>query len=335
MAEEQVQAETQTNDSDLSQHEAVAALAEEIQKAEKPRAPDGKFLPKTPAEERAEPEEAAAEEEAPAEETPAEEEAPEIKPEPRRYKLKYKGEELDRSEDEVISLAQQGHDYTQKSQALAKEREELNAKVKAEVEAKQKEFADQLDTHRRALEKLAGFEEVDLNKLSQEDPVRAQQEFFKRVAFNQQLSQINAEQQKIAQQRHTEMQAQIRKQAEASVEALQAKIPGWGNDLYGKILKTAVSDYGFKQQEANAITDHRAIEVLHDAMKWREFQAAKPKTVEKRVAAVPKVQKPGSAEKSDPKAKKLVESEARLKKSGSRDDAVAHVREMIEAGIIT
>jgi len=332
VAEEQGQAETQPETSELSPQDAVAMLSEEIQKREVPRDEKGKFVPKQEVQE----EKAESQEEAPAEEAPeAAPEEPEIKPEPRRYKLKYKGEEIERTEEEVIALAQQGHDYTQKSQALAKEREEAAAKVRAEVESRQKEYEQNLEIHKRALEKLAGFEEVDLNKLSQEDPVKAQQEFFKRVAFNQQLQTIQAEQQKIAQQRQSEMQASIRKQAEASVEALQSKIPGWGNDLYGKVLKTAVKDYGFQQQEVNAITDHRAIEVLHDAMKWRELKAAKPQTVDKKVAAVPKVQKPGTAEKADPKAKRMVDSEARLKKSGSRDDAVAHIRELLDAGIIS
>ena len=123
------------------------------------------------------------------------------------------------------------------------------------------------------------------------------------------------------------------KQAKKAVEKLQERIPGWNNDLYGKILKGATESYGFQSNEVNAITDHRAIEVLHDAMKWREYQAAKPKTVEKRVAAVPKVQKPGTAaEKADPNAKALQDSMAALNKTGSRDAAQAHVLALMNAG---
>lgn len=310
----------------MNQAEAVNFFEEAFAKADeaatKPRdETTGKFVPK------AKPEGEAPAEEAKAEEAPLEEEAPVEK---RRFKLKYKGEEIEKDEDEVISLAQQGHDYTQKSQALAKEREELSVKIRQEVEARQKEYEQRLEVHKRALEKMAGLEDVDLNKLSQEDPVRAQQEFFKRVSFNQQLQQIHAEQQQIAQQRTQEAQAAIRKQAETSVETLQTKIPGWGQDLYGKVLKSGVSNYGFQQQEVNAITDHRAIEVLHDAMKWRELKAAKPQTVDKRVAAVPKVTKPGTTEKADPKAQKLQDGLSKLSKSGHRNDAVDYFAELME-----
>jgi len=315
----------------MNQAEAVNFFEKAFEKIDeatsKPRDESGKFVakekPEAPAEEA--PKEAAAEE-APAEEAPAEE----TPAEKRRLKLKYKGEEIEKDEEEVVSLAQQGFDYTQKSQALAKEREEMSQKIQAEVAARQKEYEQRLEVQKRALEKMAGLEDVDLNKLSQEDPVRAQQEFFKRVAFNQQIAQIEAEQQKIVQQRVQEQQAAIRKQAEASVEALQTKIPGWGNDLYGKVLKAAVKDYGFQQQEVNAITDHRAIEVLHDAMQWRLLKAAKPQTVDKRVTTVPKVTKPGTTEKADPKATKLKDGFERLSKSGHRNDAVDYFAELLE-----
>lgn len=328
MAEEQGQAPVAQPALEVTAHQAVSELAAQMvaeeTAAEKPRAADGKFAPKEPKEE-------APAAEAPAEEAPAEE-TPEITPEKRRYKLKYKGEELEKDEDEVVSLAQQGFDYTQKSQAIAKEREEIQVKIR-EAEAKhQRDYEQRLQIQRKALEKMAGLEDVDLNKLSQEDPVRAQQEFFKRVAFGQQLQAIEAEQQQIAQQRQSEQQAAIRKQAEASVEALQTKIPGWGNEKYAQVLKTAVKDYGFQQHEVNAITDHRAIEVLHDAMQWRALKAAKPQTVDKKVASVPKVTKPGTTEKPDPKAQSLNDGMARLQKSGSRQDAQSLVMELMKAG---
>lgn len=328
MAEEQGQVETQPalemNEAEARQH--FTKMLEKVE--EKPRDETGKFVAK-------EKEEAPKEEaEAPAEETTEapEEVAEEAPVEKKRYKLKYKGEELEKDEDEVVSLAQQGFDYTQKSQALAKEKEETAARIKSEVEAKQRDYEARLETYKKAVEKMAGVDAVDLNKLALEDPTRAQQEFFKQLQFQQTLSAISAEQQKIAQQRQTEFQESMKKQALASLEKLEAKIPGWGNDLYGKVLKYAVKEGGFEQKEVNAITDHRAIEVLHKAMKYDELMQAKPKTVDKKVAAVPKVTKPGTVEKSDPKASKLVDKRTALSKSGSRDDAVAVFAELMNQG---
>lgn len=311
-------------------HEAADHLAAVMEREESGPARDpetGKFAPKKPPEE---PQEAKAEEEAPpAEEAPAEE-APQEK---RRFKLKYKGEELEKDEDEVVTLAQQGFDYTQKSQAIAKEREELAAKARSERESAMKQYEQQLAIHKKALSEIAGVKSMrEIEELSKTNPVAAQQEFLRALSVNQAIAAIEGEETKIRTERQTEMQEAARKQAEESVEALQTKIPGWGNDLYGKVRQTAVKNYGFKETEVNAITDHRAIEVLHDAMKWRELKAAKPQTVDKKVAGVPKVIKPGTTEKTDQKAQKETGMRQQLHKSGNRNDAVSLVEELLSQG---
>ena len=320
----------------LSPNEAVGALAqmleseEKSEKTETPRDDKGRFT---------KPEDSQTESEAKTEETQEEAkeetvEAPKEESQTRKLRLKYKGEEKEVDEPEAIELAQKGYDYTQKSQQLAKEREELQARVKTEQEAARKAYESQLETYRQATLRLADPEvlNTDLSKLALEDPAKAQHLFFKRQQIAETLQAIQAEQQKLTQQRETEARETYQKTAREAVEKLQERIPNWNNDLYGKILKGAVDQYGFQQTEVNAITDHRAIEVLNDALKWREYQSAKPKTVEKRVAAVPKVQKPGSAEKPNPDAERFKGSMARLYKSGNRSDAVDAVRQLIEAG---
>lgn len=336
MSEVQGQAETQPALQDLNPSQAVAELAAaiEAEEAPAPRDEKGRFQSK------AEPEAEAAQPEAEAEQA-TEEAAPEpeaeaeAKQETRRLKLKWKGEEKEVDENEAIELAQKGYDYTQKSQALAKEREELQAKIKAESEAARSRYEQQLEIQKQTVLKLVDQEALnaDLNKLALEDPAKAQQLFFKKLQIQQTLQSIEAAQAQVQQQRMAEAQEKLREQASKAVEKLTERIQGWNNDLYSKILDGAVKHYGFDKSEVNAITDHRAIEVLHDAQKWREFQAAKPKTVEKRVAAAPKVMKPGAAQgKPDPNAKRLSESMDRLNKTGDRTAAVDVVRQMIEAG---
>jgi len=325
----------------LNPHEAAGILSQMLESGQiqesgeageietpTPRNEKGQFTKaEEPKSEEAKPETEATEEKV---ETPEE-----VKPEPRKFKLKYLGEEKEVDEPETIELAQKGYDYTQKMQQLSKEREELSAKVRTEQETAKRQYESQLELYRKYVESLAGVEQVDLNKLAAEDPTRAQQEFFKQLKFHQALQSIATEQQKFAQQRDQELGEARIKRAKEAVEVLSNDIPGWSNDLYGKILKTGVDTYGFKAEEVNAIDDPRAIKVLNDARQWREYQAAKPKTVDKKVqASAPKVQKPGSGEKPDPNANKIKEGMARLTKTGKRQDAVDLVREMIEQGQI-
>lgn len=335
----QGQEATQPLPDSLNEYEAVGILskvidAEENPQPEKPRDEKGKFTKKeaeAPTDE-AQPETEAAEESA--EEAEPEVQEEEAQPPQWKPKLKYKGEEKEVSPEEAIELAQKGYDYTQKMQQLAKEREEISAKVKSEQEAARKQYEQQLEIQRQLVLKLADQEALNANlaQVAMEDPAKALQLQLRRQQISETYQAVVAEQQKIAQQREAEGRESYQKQAREAVEKLQERIPNWNNELYSKILGHAVSNYGFKQEEVNAITDHRAIEVLNDARQWREYLAAKPKTVDKRVAAVPKVQKPGTAEKPNANADRLKDTRAKLEKTGSREAAQEHFLALIEAG---
>lgn len=267
--------------------------------------------------EEAKPEEAAPE--VKAEEPKPEEKSEEVKAEIRRLKLRYNGEEIEKEEPEVIELAQKGFDYTKKTMDLARERDEWRAKSKQEQEAKLSEYDKQLETYKQAALRLADQEAmtVDLNKVAESDPSKAQQLFFKRLEINQTLTAIAQEQEKIATQRQTEAKEQFQKQAREAVEILQKDIPGWSNDLYSNILKSGV-EQGFKEDAVKAITDPVAIKVLWKAKMYDDLQKAKPQ-VEKKVEKVPKVAKPGTAEKPDQNAEQWKQGMAKLQKSGGRD----------------
>lgn len=267
--------------------------------------------------EEAKPEEAAPE--VKAEEPKPEEKSEEVKAEIRRLKLRYNGEEIEKEEPEVIELAQKGFDYTKKTMDLARERDEWRAKSKQEQEAKLSEYDKQLETYKQAALRLADQEAmtVDLNKVAESDPSKAQQLFFKRLEINQTLTAIAQEQEKIATQRQTEAKEQFQKQAKEAVEILQKDIPGWSNDLYSNILKSGV-EQGFKEDAVKAITDPVAIKVLWKAKMYDDLQKAKPQ-VEKKVEKVPKVAKPGTAEKPDQNAEQWKQGMAKLQKSGGRD----------------
>lgn len=253
----------------------------------------------------------------------AEDKKEEIKAEIRRLKLKYNGEEREVEEPEAIELAQKGYDYTQKTMALAKERDEWRAKSKQEHEAKLKEYDDKLALTERAITEitLPELKNVDWNKLASENPQEWALKLQHAHQVTAKLAEIQAERQKIGQQRQVEVQEQLQKQVKEAQDILQKDIPGWNNDLYGKILKTGV-EAGFKEDEVNAITDPRAIKVLWKAMQFDALQKAKP-LVDKKVEKAPKVAKPGAGEKPDQNAEQWKKGMAQLQKSGGRDMQVA------------
>ncbi len=100
--------------------------------------------------------EAEAEAEVPAEEAVAEEEVVDDAPDdqaeeedqsqdevPAILKLKVNGEEVEKPLDEVVALAQQGLDYTQKTQQVAEQRKELEAYAQ-QIKLQEQAFQEQM-----------------------------------------------------------------------------------------------------------------------------------------------------------------------------------------------
>jgi hypothetical protein len=295
---------------------------------DQPRDEKGKFAkpapkePEAPTEEA--PAEAKAEEEAPQEEQTEEE----IQAEIRKHKLTVKAEdgsdlEVEVDDDELKKGYMLEKSYRQKTAQLAREREALQAKVKEAIEPKLKEYDEKLQIAEQAIwHSLAPeIKNIDWNKLAAENPAEWAMKYQQVQNINAHLTHIQAERKRVAEEQANERQAAVRKQAEEAVEILKTEIPGWSNDLYGKILKFG-TEVGFKAEEVNAITDHRAIKVLHDAMQFRALKA-KPLVEKRAVPAAPKVVKPGAGEKPDAGAEKWNEGMARLQKSGHTNDAVA------------
>jgi len=272
-------------------------------------------------------------------EAPVEEATPETETEepaqPDRFKLTVKAEDgSDVEVEEDLEGLKKGYmlekAFRMKTAQLAREREAVNQKIKEAIEPKLKEYDEKLQQAEQVLwHTLAPeMQSTDWNKLAAEDPAQWAQKYQAVQNVNAQLAQIQAERQKIAQAREEEVKVNLRKAAQESVEILQTEIPGWNNDLYGKILKTGV-EYGFKPEEVNAITDHRAIKVLWKAMQYDALQKAKPSVEKRSPAPAPKVVKPGTAEKQDPNADKWNQGMAKLRKTGKTEDALEVAKMML------
>ena len=96
----------------------------------------------------AETEQEAETEEASQEET-TEEEAP-----PRKLKLTHNGEEIEKDETEVIALAQQGFDYTQKTQKLAEERKYVESMTQT-IKEQETAFNQQVQIQTALIQEIA------------------------------------------------------------------------------------------------------------------------------------------------------------------------------------
>jgi len=251
-------------------------------------------------------------------------------------KLKVNGEEIEKPLDEVVALAQQGLDYTKKTQEVAEQRKQLET-FEQQLKMQEQQFAEQAQLNNLLIEdvakitaldqQLSQYANVDWQKLTDSDFVEAQKHY---MAYNQlqqnrnnAVSQFEAKRQSALAKHQESLAERIRK----GKEVLAKEIPNWSPETTQAVVNTG-KEYGFTDDELNAIVDPRHVKVLHDAMQWRKSQNKKP-LIKKKVASAKPVVKPGAKDPNvaaNSNAKKMREQ---LRKSGSSELASKLIEQMI------
>jgi hypothetical protein len=92
-------------------------------------------------------------------------------------------------------------------------------------------------------------------------------------------------------------------------------------------MKSYLSDQGYMDQEIAALTDHRMLLILKDAMSYRKLQKTKP-GIMKKVADAPRVVRSGTAKtKGERREMAVNDNKKRLAKTGRWQDAAAIFRQ--------
>jgi hypothetical protein len=179
--------------------------------------------------------------------------------------------------------------------------------------------ADLLADHRVVVKRLAAYEQINVQELGHNDPAaltRINAEYNQLTAAKQRLEQAYG-QAVAAYDAQTQQAKQARQQ---SVHEFASKnIKGWGaesNDRLGEY----VTKRGIERDSVLAVLEHdpRFLLILEDAAYGQKVRSSNPQK------AQPKAQtlKPGGSGLTKPaSAQKAEQSMARLKKTGSTDDA--------------
>ena len=254
---------------------------------------------------------------------------------PAILKLKVNGEDVEKPLDEVVALAQQGLDYTQKTQQVAEQRKELEAYAES-IKAQEQAFQEQMQLNNVLIEDVAKITSLDqqLNQyanvnwqqLSDNDFVEAQKLFFSYNQLQQErsqlVSQFEAKKQQVVQKQSQLMAEKIAK----GKEVLAKEIPNWSPETNQALLSTG-KDYGFSDAELNSIVDPRHVKVLHDAMQWRKLQ--QNSVVKKKVSNAKPVVKPGSKDTKAEANSNHRNLREQLRKTGKSDAAQKLIENML------
>ena len=313
-----------------------AMLGDSVESDVKPPEPQDEEEEQTPLEAEAEATEEVESEEAteePDEEVEEEEQSQDEVP--AILKLKVNGEDVEKPLDEVVALAQQGLDYTQKTQQVAEQRKELEAYAE-HIKMQEQAFQEQMQLNNVLIEDVAKITSLDqqLNQyanvnwqqLSDNDFVEAQKLFFSYNQLQQErsqlVSQFEAKKQQVVQKQTQLMSEKIAK----GKEILAKEIPNWSPETNQALLSTG-KDYGFSDAELNSIVDPRHVKVLHDAMQWRKLQ--QNSTVKKKVSSAKPVVKPGSKDTKAEANSNHRNLREQLRKTGKSDAAQKLIENML------
>ena len=254
---------------------------------------------------------------------------------PAILKLKVNGEDVEKPLDEVVALAQQGLDYTQKTQQVAEQRKELEAYAQ-QIQMQEQAFQQQVQLNNVLIEdvakittldqQLSQYSNVNWQELSDNDFVEAQKHFFTYNQLQQErsqlVSQFEAKKQQIAAQQSQLMADRVAK----GKEVLAKEIPGWSQETTQQLVSVG-KDYGFSDAELNSIVDPRHVKVLHDAMQWRKLQ--QNSSVKKKVSSAKPVVRPGAKDTKAEANSNVRNLRDQLRKTGKSDAAQKLIEQMI------
>lgn len=246
-----------------------------------------------------------------------------------RFRVKVDGEEVEVTLDDLKrSFAGQG--YIQKRmQEVAAVRKEAEATYNA-LNQERAQMAQALAVYQQQLS-AAGNPQPPSKDLLKTDPIRYLEE---EAAYREGMEQRQA----IAQQQAYLMQQQSEQQARAykaylaeQAQLLTQRIPEFADakkagELKKSLIEAGSQHYGFSPDELQGISDARHVQVLHDAMRYRQLMAGKERVQEKVAQVNRPVVRPG-AKRPEATGKQIEAKKAlsRMKTTGSVDDVAAYL----------
>lgn len=171
-------------------------------------------------------------------------------------------------------------------------------------------------------------------ELFETDPIGymdAKLKYDEQVAtYNQQMQQME----QVSQQQTQAEQAAQQAYLEQEMMNLQKVLPDFADQnkatqIKDKLITSGTQIYGYEADEIAQVMDHRAIRVLHDAIKYQELMSNKEAAVEKAKPAKRKKRpvKAGAKKARNEGVQKRKKQRQNLSKSGSIDDALALILE--------
>lgn len=244
---------------------------------------------------------------------------------PERHRVKINGTEQEVTLDDLKrSFAGQGY-IQQRMQEVAAIRKEAEAH-QASLYQERAQMAQALASYQQQLA-AAGSLNPPSRDLLKTDPIRYLEESEAYREAVEQRQTLSYQQQVLAQQQQEQQSRAYQGYLAEQAQILTQRIPEFADAQKAGALKQSLievgTQYGFAPDELQAVGDARYVQVLHDAMRYRQMMASKD-TVAAKVAQARPMVRPGVARtETDSKASAADRARSRMKSTGSVDDVAS------------
>ncbi len=245
------------------------------------------------------------------------------------YVVKIDGEELEVSEDELLSGYQRQRDYTRKTQELADQRKALETEInslKAERTKYVKSLELSMEEESKELEK---YNDIDWATLRKEDPNQFLLLHHEMSEVRQKISDKKAAREEALSKVDTSTSRLEEERLEREATRVKEMVEGWEGEGHQQLvneLREQATKEGFTDEDGDLFKSAMVIKLLQKANKYDALQQKKETVVKKKVnRKVPKVIKSGNKSDSASTKRKANSQKQmeRLKQTGNLKDSVA------------
>lgn len=247
------------------------------------------------------------------------------------FTVKLDGTEVEVPASELVKGYQRQQDYTQKTMALAEERKTLTQ----EFEAARQERIQYLQGLQALEQNLSALQpqRPDFDRLFAENPVEAARIKYEWDKYEQSISTITAEKQRVAQMEEMAQAQQIAALVEQNRERLlNERLPEWKDAAKAKrdrdAIRNTLTSEGFTPEELDQLYDDRMVKIAWKAAQYdlmqQQRKAIKP-TPQKGPAPI----RSGSQNFAPRQVTEVTRAKQRLAKTGSLQDAAAVIAKII------
>jgi len=237
------------------------------------------------------------------------------------FTVKVAGQELKVTLDELKKGYSRDADYRRKTEELSFEKKQFQS----EAEQQRQDYSKRLSELNQILaftqqQLNSEINNVDLNKLYEEDPVEA-------TKVERQIRLKKEKMMEAANKLQQEQQRQLSSYVQEQQRILAEKMPEFNDAQKASTtknnLRNFLNSYGFKDAEIGQIYDHRIVMLVNDALKYRNVKNVKP-------VSAAQASKPGKflssgvkKDSNDMNFQRRKEKLGRLKKTGNVKDAAS------------